>query len=161
MLTLEHYRRHIVNSWSHDALWEKVLLNLPNSIARYYRQGMIRTFSTWRYLELWDNHPLVNSGNAYWTNDTTLCLGYKLKTNNAIFRPIFSTSRQELINEFQKNIKKGVLRRESKTMWLELVRIQRLPIEIVDKVFEYVVLIDSSHIFGKCNLADLLRSKEQ
>jgi len=144
----------MVNSWSSNPLWEKVVLILPDNVARYYREGMSRMYST-THVESRINHPLVNSADAYWTNNTTLCLGYKLISNNEVFRPIFSHRRQDLINGFQKNILKGVLKREEKALWLELVRIKRLPIEIVDTVFEYVVMADTTHIFGKLNLADL------
>jgi hypothetical protein len=155
MFNIEQYRRHMVNSWSSNPLWEKVVLILPDNVARYYREGMSRLEERMGLAESRINHPLVNSGDAYWTNNTTLCLGYKLISNNEVFRPIFSHGRQDLINGFQKNIQKGVLKREEKALWLELVRIKRLPIEIVDTVFEYVVMADTTHIFGKLNLADL------
>jgi hypothetical protein len=34
------------------------------------------------------NHPLVISGDAFWEDNETLCVGYKLKSNNTIFRNI-------------------------------------------------------------------------
>lgn len=152
MFNIDTYRRHIVNSCSSNPHWEKVVLILPYIDAAYYQERMNWRMKQWKRKQ----HPLVNSGVAYWTNNNTLCLGYKLIHNNNIFRPIFSHRRQDLINEFQKNIQKGVLKREEKTLWFELVRIKRLPIEIVDMVFEYVVMADTKHIFGKLNLADLL-----
>ena len=131
MYTLERYRRLVVNSWKTNPLWDKVLLTLSDEDARYYRMGMEHSAL------LCINHPLVNSGNAYWTNNTTLCLGYTLRNNNAIFRPIFSHKWQDLRNNFQKNIKKTVLKREETCAWYEIVRIKKLPIDIVNMVIEY------------------------
>ena len=139
MLTLEQYRRLVVNSWCYhlntyhptEPLWDKVLMHLPDHVARHYRRGMGHS------VLLCINHPLVNSGNAYWINSNTLCLGYTLKTNNAIFRPIFRHKCQDLINNFQENIKKTVLKREETTARYEFVRIKKLPIDIVDKIIEY------------------------
>ena len=129
MVTLERYRRLVVNSWDVEPSWDKVLLPLSDEDSRYYRRGMEHS------VLLSINHPLVNSGDAYWINDTTLCVGYTLKSNNAIFRPIFSHSRQDLINEFQENIQNGVLKREEKRAYIEFVRIKKLPIVIVDLIF--------------------------
>ena len=61
-------------------------------------------------------------------------IGYKLRSNNAIFRPIFSHIRQDLINTFQTKISKIVLKREEKRLYIEFARIKRLPIDIVNKI---------------------------
>ena len=93
------YRRYILNrgenayTWQGREVndnWEDVVLRLPISVARQYSWlwgGARRMRSMSDY---WSNHPLVNSGDAYWLNERTLCLGYKLRSNNAIYRPIFS-----------------------------------------------------------------------
>lgn len=138
MFTIHHYRRLIVNcgrrldklldGWWLD--WEMKLLHLSEADAVYYRKWI-----RWGVLSI--NHPLVNSGDAYWLDDRTLCLGYKLRSNNDIYRPIFSHIRQDSINKFQENIKKTVLKREETAAWYEFVRIKKLPIDIVDKVIEY------------------------
>ena len=72
-------------------------------------------------------HPEVNSGKAYWTNYTTLCLGYKLRSNPDIFRPIFRHNHQQKINEFQCNIKRIVKKRDQKRAFVELFKIKKIP----------------------------------
>tara|TARA_Y100000389_G_C17274628_1_gene419771 strand:- start:50 stop:625 length:576 start_codon:yes stop_codon:yes gene_type:complete len=53
-------------------------------------------------------HPLVEKKMAYWTNDNTLLLGYKLKNSDQIFRPIFSGEREERLSKVRLAIKKYV-----------------------------------------------------
>jgi hypothetical protein len=84
------------------------------------------------------NHPLVNSGDAFWSNKKQLCLGYKLKNNNKIFRPIFDFQRQKLINKFLKNIHKIVLKREKNLIYLEIIKIKKLPIEIINIIINMI-----------------------
>ena len=136
------YRRYILNRGEEregNNNWENVVLRLPISIAIQYscpwRMPSYRQMR--RVPGYWSNHPLVNSGDAYWLNERTLCLGYKLRSNNAIYRPIFSLIRQESIDKFQKNISKMVLKRErsmSKNAYIVLLKVKELPVEIVDKI---------------------------
>ncbi len=79
-------------------------------------------------------HPEVNSGKAYWTNYTTLCLGYKLRSNPDIFRPIFRHNHQQKINEFQCNIKRIVKKRDQKRAFVELFKIKKIPRVLIDKI---------------------------
>mgnify|MGYP006096462863 FL=1 len=79
-------------------------------------------------------HPEVNSGKAYWTNYTTLCLGYKLRSNPDIFRPIFRHNHQQKINQFQCNIKRIVKKRDQKRAFVELFKIKKIPSELIDKI---------------------------
>lgn len=44
-------------------------------------------------------HPLVLSKKAFWINKDELCIGYKLDTNPEIYRPIFSHSRQRILDK--------------------------------------------------------------
>lgn len=53
-------------------------------------------------------HPLVEKKMAYWTDNNTLLLGYKLKDNDQIFRPIFSIEREKLLSKVRLTIKKYV-----------------------------------------------------
>lgn len=133
-MNVYEYRRYILNRGERNDNWEDVVLRLPISVARQYSWlwGGARRMS-----DYWSNHPLVNSGDAYWLNERTLCLGYKLRSNNAIYRPIFSLIRQESIDKFQKNISKMVLKRErsmSKNAYIVLLKVKELPVEIVDKI---------------------------
>lgn len=43
-------------------------------------------------------HPLVLSKKAFWINKDELCLGYTLDLNPEVFRPIFSHSRQMILD---------------------------------------------------------------
>lgn len=147
-MDIYEYRRYILNmgenayTWQGREVndnWEDVVLRLPISVARQYSWlwgGARRMRSMSDY---WSNHPLVNSGDAYWLNERTLCLGYKLRSNNAIYRPIFSLIRQESVDKFQKNISKMVLKRErsmSKKAYIVLLKVKELPVEIVDKILK-------------------------
>jgi len=84
------------------------------------------------------NHPLVNSGNAYWINRTTLCTGYKLAINNNIFRSIFSHKRQRIIDKFLPNIKFVVHKREKNKKYLEIIKIKKLPSDVIKLIIKYL-----------------------
>jgi hypothetical protein len=43
-------------------------------------------------------HPKILSGEAFWITPVELCVGYYLRTNPDIFRPIFSHKRQRLLD---------------------------------------------------------------
>ena len=48
------------------------------------------------------SHPKVLSGEAYWITHNKLCLGYELRKNPKIYRPIFSHKRQRLLDRLHK-----------------------------------------------------------
>ena len=127
------YRKYVVNfSYISDHInnkpWEQLQLIIPI----YNRGGPL-----WPWLNLSrQNHPLVNKGEAYWSNSTHLCLGYRLKNNHDIFRPIFNNDRQNIINQFQNNINRVVIKRNEKRAFIELLKIKRLPIELVEKIIK-------------------------
>jgi hypothetical protein len=83
------------------------------------------------------NHPLVNSGDAYWANAVTLCLGYSLLGANDIFRPIFSYKRQKMIDEFQRNIARIVKKRNEKMAYVAIVKIKKLPLVLIDEIISF------------------------
>lgn len=108
--------------------WEQLRLAVPT----YNRRGPL-----WPWANLsHQNHPLVNKGEAYWSNSTHLCLGYRLRNNHDIFRPIFRRSRQNIINQFQNDINRIVIKRKEKRAFIELLKIKRLPIELVEKIIK-------------------------
>ena len=107
--------------------WEQILMTVP-------RRSNKRT-------NTWLNHPLVNAHKAYWQTDTTLCLGYRLTNDHAIFRPIFSHKRHLQVIEFQDNIKRVVeLRKEKQASlaYIELFKIKKIPKVLVDKIIALV-----------------------
>ena len=115
-MELSKYRKYIVNVNDNNneynffnPEWESVNMKVPH----WTQSSFTRS---------WDhNHQLINSGKAYWVDQTTLCLGYKLINNPVIYRPIFSHKRQKIINKFQKNISKVVLKREKYLIYMELL----------------------------------------
>lgn len=79
------------------------------------------------------NHPMVNSGKAFWVNDHELCMGYELRENTQIFRPIFSHKRQDILDKVNKNIYNPIKfwnKLKSKYFY-SLCYIIKLPIECV------------------------------
>ena len=81
------------------------------------------------------NHPLVESGDAFWYRYDTLLCGYTLKNNPAVFRPIFSPTRDKNMLEIRKYIVEhsDKIRRWSQQNLVrkELLCIRELPLEIV------------------------------
>jgi hypothetical protein len=131
-MDITKYRQHVVNSsyvgdihFKND-LWEQVFLFVPLHLRLRY--DGIHAY----------NHPLVNSGEAYWSNNTTLCLGYRLLNNPDVFRSIFSHKRQHNIDHFQKDIFSAaemvVWRRST---FVELFKIKILPEEIIKFILKY------------------------
>ena len=45
------------------------------------------------------SHPKVLSGEGYWITHNKLCIGYYYQENPEIFRPIFSYTRQKLLDK--------------------------------------------------------------
>jgi hypothetical protein len=128
-MDITKYRRHVVKSpyvtnHQNGEPWEQVRAWVPLHLR-------LRCDGIHAY-----NHPLVNSGEAYWSNNTTLCLGYRLRNNPDIFRPIFTHNRQHNINHFQNNIKRVVEKRAEKRAFIELFKIKYLPRVIVEKIIK-------------------------
>lgn len=79
---------------------------------------------------------MVLSGEAFWITDNRICFGYKSRKNPEIFRPIFSHSRQRLLDNVNNNI------RNSKLFWnkiksryfMELYKIKKLPVDCVNNI---------------------------
>ena len=84
------------------------------------------------------NHPLVNKGIAYWTTDTTLCLGYFLKQMPTIYRPIFSHKREKQINKFLDNIPIVVNKRKKYLIFVEMMRIRKIPSVIINEIMQFI-----------------------
>ena len=125
-MNLQKYRDIVINvarGAVHFSQWQTKCLRVP---AHYYPQN----FS--------NNHPRVNKGDAYWTNNTTLVLGYLLVSNPSIFRPIFSHRRQDIINVFQSRIPVIVHRRHKSRAFIELFKIKKLPRVLVEKIIYLV-----------------------
>ena len=66
------------------SLWEKVLLDVSEWIKTDLAKKSVYCNSRFENI----NHPLVVSGNAFWEDNKTLCIGYRLKSNTTIIRNI-------------------------------------------------------------------------
>ena len=59
----------------------------------------------WNFREnMSKNHRDVLSGKCFWINNKELCMGYEMRMNETIFRPIFSHKRQRLLDKVHLNI---------------------------------------------------------
>tara|TARA_B110000091_G_C13655120_1_gene407124 strand:+ start:244 stop:651 length:408 start_codon:yes stop_codon:yes gene_type:complete len=127
-MDISKYRRFVVKVWSVDS---------DNGFARdwigEYKSVEPRMIGVNRNYFV-PNHPLVNSGDAFWANSVTLCLGYYMLGANDIFRPIFSYKRQKMINEFQRNIARVVKKRNEKMAYVAIVKIKKLPLVLIDEI---------------------------
>jgi len=130
-MDITKYRQHVVKSpyvtnHLNGEPWEQVRVWVPPHLR--IRYDGIHAY----------NHPLVNSNEAYWLNNTTLCLGYRLLNNPDVFRPIFSHKRQHNIDHFQKDIFSAaemvVWRRGT---FIELFKIEILPEDIIKFILKY------------------------
>jgi len=131
-MNLFKYRKFVVNT----NIWERELLVVNDwrltDFSIFMSMSVIE-YRRFKYL----NNSLVKSGKAFWLNHNTLCLGYKLiYLDNYIFKPIFNNDRQKLIDEFQNNIPKVVLKREEKCAYIELLKIRKFPSDIVNKIIK-------------------------
>ena len=86
------------------------------------------------------SHPKVKSGEAFWVRDYELCVGYVLRKNTAIFRPIFSHKRQDLLNEVHLDITnpKKFWDNIKSRYYLELSKISNLPLECVGYIVTFM-----------------------
>ena len=129
-MDISKYRQYVVNfpyvTNLLNSPWEQVREFVPPHLRLRRSDNRINTY----------NHPLVNSGEAYWSNNTTLCLGYRLRNNPDIFRPVFNYNRQHNIDQFQNNIKRVVEKRKEKRAFIELFKIKRFPRVLVEKIIK-------------------------
>lgn len=77
----------------------------------------------------------IKSGLGFWLNNNTITLGYKLKTNNSIIRPIYNSYRNKKIMRINDAIPKIVLKREKLLLYIEFIKKKTIPIEIINHIF--------------------------
>jgi len=87
-------------------------------------------------LDFQKNHPLILSGNAFWITHNTLCIGYQLRENTEIFRPIFSHKRQRLLDKVNLKIHNPIkFWNKIKSVYFKtLYHIKMLPIECINNI---------------------------
>jgi hypothetical protein len=68
-------------------------------------------------------------------NRNEICIGYKLRKNLQIFRPVFSKSRQIILDRVNLNIKNNNFWNKIKSRYFEsIVHIKILPIVCIDNI---------------------------
>ena len=79
--------------------WTQITIKVSPGLKYYKRKGELSALCYYN-----NNHPLVHTHHAYWTNDNTLVTGYILQNNKNIFHPIFQHKRERLF----KNVKEWI-----------------------------------------------------
>ena len=69
------------NDLSDEKYWEKNLIDVTDWIKGYLTSMSVNCKN--RFTKI--NHPLVESGKAFWVDNNTLCIGYKSKLNDMIY----------------------------------------------------------------------------
>jgi hypothetical protein len=76
---------------------------------------------------------------AWACNNNEICIGYKLRKNLQIFRPVFSIPRQIILDDVNLNIKNNNFWKKIKSRYfLSLVFIKILPIVCIDNIITMI-----------------------
>jgi hypothetical protein len=91
-----------------------------------------------RRLKIW--YLTQTNEEGFWINDHELCVGYELRSNPAIFRPVFSHKRQRLLDVVHTDIVRPsqFWRTVRMRYWQALCKIKHLPLECVDHVVRFI-----------------------
>jgi len=92
------------------------------------------------YPYYYHNHPLVESGSAYWIKPNKLCVGYELIANPQIFRPIFSYKRQKILDKINSNIHDLTIywNKVKSQYFVTLAQKKELPLEIIRIIVMFI-----------------------
>ena len=93
------------------------------------------------------NHPWVNRRIAFWIGGQELCIGWILKDNPNIYRPIFSYKRNDLINKINRDIVLGT-------------NVDKIWKKAKSRFFEQLCLIKKFQYLLLCKLSNLLINKK-
>ena len=85
-------------------------------------------------------HARVLSGEAFWLNDRELCIGYEMRLNPNIFRPIFSHKRQYILETVHWHIirPRTFWRRVKTRYYVCMAKIKTLPLECVAMIVHFI-----------------------
>ena len=88
------------------------------------------------------NNPMVNSRKAYWINDNELCIGYEMIDNPTIFRPIFSHSRQRILDRVNSYIPNPYMfwNKLKSRAFVELYKKKYIPTDIIYNIITFIYL---------------------
>ena len=134
-MNINNYSRLLLKNnscpqYGEDNPWEQVLFQVTDPEKYRWIHQRVSNLVSWTG----ENHPLVNKGIAYWKNNTTLCIGYILKEKSTIYRPIFSYKREKQIYNFLPNIPIAVKNREKYLIFVEIMRIKKIPRVIINEI---------------------------
>jgi len=91
MNSIKYRKLYLQENWGENAfIMIKEKINVPYSYDGWHCPYSVN-FQT--------VHPKVLSGEAYWVSHNELCIGYNYRENPNIFRPIFSYTRQKLLDK--------------------------------------------------------------
>ena len=140
LMNIEKYRKnYLQKNWGNNCFtMVKYKLNTTKMISRFFLQSLDETIiisNEW-------NHPMVNSKKAYWINYNELCIGYKMKDNPTIFRPIFSHSRQRLLDRVNSNIPNPYMfwNKLKSRAFVELYKKKNIPTDIIYNIITFTYL---------------------
>lgn len=101
MNKLEYYKI-LLNLDDNNSPWDRISQDITPWINDFLEKKSVYCESRFKNI----NHPLVKSGDAYWINKNTLCIGYKLKNNNKVYHPILNSYSSFLVkNKCMNDIK--------------------------------------------------------
>ena len=127
---------YLCHSWhfGENRLWNQVLYKVDD-ISQYYKD--IRS----RNSGLGNNHPLVNRNFAYWVDENTLCIGYTLKNNPTVFRPVYKPKRFKYMRKILPNIPIVVKKREQYLKHhahKEIFKLTKIPEDVINIIMDFV-----------------------
>lgn len=86
-------------------------------------------------------HPIVENGEGFWINDSEIVIGYRLRKNPSITRPIYNYRRELMFRKVKLYINRymkfciAIVRQ--KMIKKELIKIKFLPIVIIQNILRY------------------------
>ena len=139
-MDVSKYRKwYLSENWG---LNDFTMVTYRTHIGRMRNDGFTRVHHLWESLRgnVW-NHPMVNSGNPFWINDSELCIGYELRENSNIFRPIFSHKRQQFLDKENLDIisPKKFWNKVKSKYFHALYYIKKLPIDCVNQIMMFTI----------------------
>ena len=139
-------------SWHFDdnyEYWNPVLLKVDD-IDTYSKDIRDRFYTHEK------NHPLVDNCIAYWKTCDTLCLGYSLKSNPDVFRPIFAPKKKYCFKQGHNTIMYSrreclwkvlyfiptIVREREKSMKIKanmtLLQHKTLPVDMINLIIDFL-----------------------
>lgn len=138
-MNIEKYRKnYLQENWGNNCfIMVKYKLNTTEMRSRFL-QSLCETITTSNSR----NHPMVNSRKAYWINDNELCIGYEMIDNPTIFRPIFSHSRQRILDRVNSYIPNPYMfwNKLKSRAFVELYKKKYIPTDIIYNIITFIYL---------------------